>query len=154
MCWSYAREWCELQQSSTSGGVEEFAGPLFISIGDGGKLDKFLELNPFIPRDQAFVDGYEFSAYNAVGFGSFDAEFAKGAKVKTPQLGGIGQVWKYLTNVMELSPIEDPSAGIPEGVKRLGGTFVVNGDDVVYQWSDRLPGDTPELSDVLKYVLA
>ena len=33
------------------------AGPFFISIGDEVKLNKFLDLNPKVPRDQAFVDG-------------------------------------------------------------------------------------------------
>merc|ERR1712217_44640 len=99
-------------------------GPLFISIGDGPKLDKFLELNPFIPREQAFVDDYNFDAYNAVGFGSMEMgqEMPKDVKMKAPDLGGLSGVWKYMTNVMALSPIpegEKPD-GIPEGVKRLG----------------------------------
>ena len=31
---------------------------------------------------------------------------------------------------------------------------VVDGDEVIYQWSDRLPGDTPELGEVMKFVTA
>jgi len=69
-----------------------------------------------------------------------------------PDLGGFGGWWKYFTNVVKISPI--PKDGgmklgdVPEGVLRLGGTFVIKDDDVVYQWSDRLPGDHPVVQDV------
>ena len=43
---------------------------------------------------------------------------------------------------------------IPEGVLRLGGTFVVSGNDIVYRWSDRLPGDHPDIQQVLDTALA
>jgi hypothetical protein len=39
---------------------------------------------------------------------------------------------------------------IPEGVLRLGGTFVMNGDQIIYRWSDRLPGDHPDIEEVLQ----
>jgi hypothetical protein len=39
---------------------------------------------------------------------------------------------------------------VPEGVLRLGGTFVVKGDKVLYQWNDRLPGDHPDIQEVLE----
>ena len=125
-----------------------------MSIGDEEKLNKFLELNTSVPRSQMFVDGCDFEAYKSVGFGSLDiSQPVKGdIKMTAPQMGGLGGWWKYLTNVMSLSPVEPGKSGIPEGVKRLGGTFVVKGDDVIYQWSDKVPGDHPDLENVMKVV--
>lgn len=118
------------------------------------KLDTFLELNPFIPRDRMLVDGYDFKAYKGAGLGRFDEvdpEVAKSVKLEAPPFG-LGTWWKYLTNVMKVSPIPPDSklfgGGIPEGVLRLGATFVIRGDEVLYQWSDRLPGDHPDVSKV------
>jgi len=130
------------------------AGPFFISIGDAEKLNKFLDLNPKVPRDSAFVDGYDFTAYEAAGFGKLDGSdpnAAKGAKLAAPNLS-MGDWFKYTTNVMALSPVpKDLKFGeIPEGVLRLGGTFVVDGNEVVYQWSDKIPGDYPAVDDVLQ----
>uniref|UniRef100_A0A7S2CC10 Uncharacterized protein n=1 Tax=Florenciella parvula TaxID=236787 RepID=A0A7S2CC10_9STRA len=130
------------------------AGPFFISIGDAEKLNKFLDLNPKVPRDSAFVDGYDFTAYEAAGFGKLDGsdpDAAKGAKLAAPNLS-MGDWFKYTTNVMALSPVpKDLKFGeIPEGVLRLGGTFVVDGNEVVYQWSDKIPGDYPAVDDVLQ----
>jgi hypothetical protein len=123
-------------------------------------LQKFLELNPNIPPSRVFVDGYDFEAYKAVGFGSFgdnggNREAIKNIKMRAPNLGGgLKTWWQYLTNVMALSPVEKgkETSGIPEGVKRLGGTIVVSGDDIVYKWSDRIPGDTPSIADVMDIV--
>jgi hypothetical protein len=142
---------CELQLPD---GVK---GPLFVSIGDAEKLNKFLELNPYIPPENAFVDNYSMDAYKKAGFGSFrdlDPEAAKNIKMQAPDLGGVGGWWKYFTNTMALAPIEKGKklSGIPEGVLQLGGTFVVKGGDVVYQWSDTVPGDTPDLTEVLRIV--
>ena len=102
-----------------------------------------------------FVDGYDFDAYNSVGFGSLGESMnisASDVKMTAPELGGFGGWWKYISNVVSLSPVEPGKSGIPEGVKRLGGTFVVKGDDVVYQWNDKVPGDHPDLNDVMKVV--
>lgn len=151
-CWSYAKEWSELQPKIEASGA---TGPIFISIGDEEKLNKFLELNPAVQKDSMFVDGYDFDAYNAVGFGSLGESMdisASDIKMTAPELGGFGGWWKYISNVMSLSPVEPGKSGIPEGVKRLGGTFVVKGDDVVYQWYDKVPGDHPDLNDVMKVV--
>lgn len=126
-----------------------------MSIGDEEKLNTFLELNPSVPRSQMFVDGYDFDAYKAVGFGSFGMDQpvdTKDIQMTAPEMGGFGGWWKYLSNVMSLSPVEPGKSGIPEGVKRLGGTFVVKGDDVIYQWNDKVPGDHPYLNDVMKVV--
>lgn len=129
-------------------------GPLFVSIGDETKLQKFLELNGRVPRKQAFVDDYAFQAYETVGLKSMELgqEMPKNFKMTAPDLGGLPAWWKYITNVMELSPVESGSKEFPEGVKRLGGTFVIDGDDVIYQWNDRIPGDTPALEDVMSIV--
>lgn len=140
---------CELQLP------DDVAGPFFVSIGDAEKLNKFLELNPFIPLENAFVDDYSMDAYKTAGFGSFrdlDPEAAKKVKMQAPDMGGFGGWWKYLSNTVALAPIEKGKSGIPEGVLQLGGTFVVRGDDVVYQWSDTVPGDTPDLAEVLSIV--
>jgi len=137
---------------------EEIAGPLFISIGDDKKLGAFLGKNPKIPREQAFVDGYEFSAYKAAGFGNFDdtdKDEAKAAmkSMAAPDLeGGIKGWFDYFSVVGKVSPVPaDMKFGeIPEGVLRLGGTFVVSGDKIVYRWSDRVPGDHPDIREVLE----
>ena len=39
---------------------------------------------------------------------------------------------------------------VPEGVLYTGGTFVVQGDNVVYQWTDTIPGNHPVIEDVVK----
>lgn len=104
-----------------------------------------------------FVDGYQFKAYESAGFGRFDQgagkESAKQVKnMSAPDMdGGIVGWWNYLTNVAKLSPLpKDMKFGeFPEGVVRLGGTFVVNGDNILYRWSDRLPGDHPNIEQVL-----
>jgi hypothetical protein len=126
------------------------AGPFFISIGDQEKLQTFLDVNPTIPKDQSFVDDYDFKAYKAAGFGKFSdvkPEVAKQVKMSAPSVNW----WNYFTNVGKLSPIpKDMSFGeIPEGVLRLGGTFVIQGDDIVYRWSDRLPGDHPDIKEIV-----
>jgi|TARA_B100001142_G_scaffold227588_1_gene225699 hypothetical protein len=54
-----------------------------VSIGDGEKLTKFLDLNPNVPKDIAFVDDSDtFDVYEAANFGVFtDTKLAKGTKV-------------------------------------------------------------------------
>lgn len=98
-------------------------------------------------------DMTNFAAYKAVGFKSFtevDKETLKGVKMSAPDLS-FKQWLGYAGKVGKVSPIpKDMKFGeIPEGVLRLGGTFVVNGDDVVYQWSDRIPGDHPDIDEVV-----
>lgn len=133
-------------------------GPLFVSIGDSKKLDKFLELNPLIPRRQVFVDDYEFGAYGAAGLGKLgDEEVPKDVmdKMTAPNLGGIGGWWKYLSNSIALSPIEKGKEfEVPEGVKLLGGTFVVDGDKVVFEYKDPVPGVTPDTNSILAAIPA
>lgn len=38
---------------------------------------------------------------------------------------------------------------VPEGVLWTGGTFVVQGNEVLYQWTDTVPGNHPVIEDVL-----
>jgi hypothetical protein len=73
-----------------------------VSIGSVESLTKFLELNPTIPRDVAFVDDSEsFALYEAAGFGKFTD--AKPDKVELkPTNFTAGDWWKYLTNVTEV----------------------------------------------------
>jgi len=111
-----------------------------------------LDNNPYVPRDQAFVDGYDFEAYKSAGFGRFDEvdkEDAKKVKLGAPDIGLSGWL-NYFGNVIKLSPIPPGMkfGEIPEGVLRLGGTYVIKDDQIVYRWSDRLPGDHPNIEEV------
>jgi hypothetical protein len=119
------------------------------------KLSKFLELNPDIPSQLMFVDNYDFDAYNSVGFGSMkdlNNSKVKDIQLSAPKLGGFGGWWKYISNVASISPIEPGKQGIPEGVLRLGGTFVIDKDKLIYLWKDVVPGNTPDLEDVMKLI--
>jgi hypothetical protein len=129
-------------------------GPLFVSIGDSKKLNKFLELNPQVPRNQAFVDGYDFGVYQAVGLQKMELGYdpPKGAlgKMTAPKLGGVGGWLKYLKSSVELSPIpEGKENEFPEGVKVLGGTFVIDGEAVTFSYKNPLPGVEPDLAEVI-----
>lgn len=132
-------------------------GPIFVSIGDQEKLATFLEKNPTIDPQSMFVDGYDFAAYESAGFGKFtdaDQDTAKQVKLGAPDLK-FGQWMGYFGAVGKVSPIpKDMKFGeIPEGVLRLGGTFVVKGDEILYQWSDRLPGDHPDIKKVVSVAI-
>jgi len=122
----------------------------------------FCKQNPKIPRDSIFVDNdyKNFQAYESVGFTSSLTDEqtkinAKDVKLQAPDLS-MKQWMSYLGNVIKLSPVpKDQKFGeFPEGVLRLGGTFYVRGDDVLYQWNDRLPGDHPVIDDVLAIATA
>lgn len=77
-CWSYAREWSELQRINTAsdgGDALEDAGvkgPIFVSIGTPQKLETFLELNPNVRRGSILVDDYDHKLYKNLGFSRFD----------------------------------------------------------------------------------
>jgi hypothetical protein len=134
----------------------KIVGPIFISIGDTEKLNVFLDKNPYVPRDMAFVDDdmKGFSAYKKAGFGRFDEiDPAVARQVKLQAPAGINWM-TYLGSVMKVSPVPKDQklfgGGLPEGVLRLGGTFVVKGDEILYRWADRLPGDHPNIEEVWK----
>jgi hypothetical protein len=111
-----------------------------------------LENNPKIPQDLMLVDDYSFEAFNSVGFGKIgeNADLAvKGTKnMKAPSLTA-GRYFAYFKSVGKLAPIPKNVKGIPEGVLRLGGTFGINGKEVVYLYEDGVPGDHPIPSEVL-----
>jgi len=114
-----------------------------------------LEKNPYVSSDQVFVDDYDFNAYKSAGFGRFDEQDKETAKeasknLSSPNMGGASGWIDYLTSVMKISPIPEKMkfGDVPEGVLRLGGTFVISGDTLVYRWSDRLPGDHPDIEEV------
>lgn len=99
------------------------------------------------------MDDYSFDAYKAAGFGRFDQvdkEAAKNVKMTAPELG-FSEWMGYFSTVGKVSPIpKDMKFGdVPEGVLWTGGTFVVQGDDVLYQWTDTVPGNHPVIDDVV-----
>lgn len=127
---------------------------MFISVGNHAKLAKFLELNPKVNPLMALTDeSSTFEAYQAVGFGKIGDNVPNMGNLGMPKLSG-SQMWLYASNMMQLSPVDldDLKAEVPQGVLRLGGTFVIDGEDVVYAWSDSVPGDTPSVDEVLKVV--
>ena len=135
--------------------IQKLGGDItFISVSPTAeKLQKFLELNPEVPADRVFVDTSKtFEAYKAAGFGNLtDVDKSTKPEMKPPGFS-LQDWWKYITNVIALSPI-DPNeklTGPPEGVLRLGGTFVLNGDDIAFAWADAVPGAHPEPEDVVK----
>ena len=88
--------------------------------------------------------------YAAAGFGKIADTVPDKIDLKPPGFS-LSQWFAYLTNVAALAPIrkDEPLRGVPEGVLRLGGTFVLNGEDVLYAHSEELPGTSPEVSDVM-----
>mmetsp|Transcript_17852 Transcript_17852/g.53104 ORF Transcript_17852/g.53104 Transcript_17852/m.53104 type:complete len:136 (+) Transcript_17852:628-1035(+) len=117
-------------------------------------MQKFLDLNPLVPRDRLFCDDSPtFEAYASAGFGSIgeNSSVEDATRLTAPKLSA-GAWWRYLTNVASLSPVpKDLKFGeIPEGVLRLGGTFVVDDDAVRFAHADKFPGDHPAIADVLR----
>ena len=116
-------------------------------------MEKFLDLNPLVPRKSLFVDDSEtFEAYASAGFKNIGSDdTADASKLQAPKLTA-GAWWRYLTNVAALSPVPKnlKFGEIPEGVLRLGGTFVVDDDAVAFAHADKFPGDHPAIADVLR----
>mmetsp|Transcript_34150 Transcript_34150/g.72769 ORF Transcript_34150/g.72769 Transcript_34150/m.72769 type:complete len:150 (-) Transcript_34150:344-793(-) len=133
-------------------------GPIFVSIGTPEKLATFLELNPHVPRESILVDGYDHRLYKSLGFSRFDKVGINGAKeidaTKLFRFLGLGPggLWNYATRFLEMAPVEGEVdwSDLPEGGLRNGGTLVVKGDDVVYQWSDTIPSDVPDVAEVVR----
>lgn len=132
--------------------------PIFVSIGTPEKLDDFLGMNPCVPRGGILVDDYNHMLYKELGFGRFDeiADFgwldvAKAGKLLRFTDLGAGNLLKYTTKGLSLAPVKGRVdwRNLPEGGLRNGGTLIVKGDDVVYQWIDKIPSDVPNVNDVL-----
>lgn len=164
-CWSYAREWTllmeEIRQFNNDDDDQRqqnsILGPIFVSIGDEHRLNAFLDKNPDIPRSQIAVDGYDFAAYKEAGFGRFDEKPESVTKDVVPrpiELGGWKGWWTFLTSFMPLAPVTPdmkfPEMLTPEGLFWVGGTMVIQGDEIVYRWDDRNSGDHPNASKVLE----
>jgi len=103
-----------------------------------------------VPRDRAFVDeSPTFDLYEAAGFGKIGDFKPDNVDLAAPDFTP-GQWWDYIRNVAKLAPIrkDQPMTGVPEGVLRLGGTFVLDARDIVYAHAEELPGMSPEVRDV------
>ena len=129
-------------------------GPTFVSIGDAEKLNAFLDANPWMNKNRMFVDDYSFDAYKAAGFSRFDQidkESVSNIKMTAPQLS-FGEWITYFSTVGKVSPVPQKMkfGEFPEGVLWTGGTFVLQGSEVVYQWVDTVPGNHPVIEDVVE----
>lgn len=130
------------------------AGPLFISVGRPDQLATFLELNPELGSAKALIDDSpDFAGYKAAGFTNLlgDQELEEPPDFKPPKEMSLGKWWTYLRNVMALSPVpkEAKLGEVPAGVRVLGGTYAIDGDEVRFSWADAVPGATPEIDEVL-----
>jgi len=107
------------------------------------------------------VDDYDHKLYKALGFSRFDETIQMdragellGAAPKTLSLVnlGVNNLWKYVTRFVDMVPTEGNVdwSNLPEGGLRNGGTLVVKGENVVYQWSDTVPSDVPNVADVVQ----
>jgi len=99
------------------------------------------------------------STYGLAGLGTMSDGKAPSlstlGKMKPPR--GVNPI-KYITNVVALSPVDQSTmklGDVPEGVMRLGGTFVLkrtSDEDVacLYRHEDSIPGDHPEIEEVVR----
>lgn len=110
------------------------------------------------------IDNFD-ETYRKVGLSSMSDDSFKSSPPSFSTLSKMSaptnvNPFKYMSNVMKLSPIDKSNiklGEIPEGVMRLGGTFVLkkNGEEgleCLYRHEDEIPGDHPEIGEVLKYV--
>mmetsp|Transcript_123423 Transcript_123423/g.360409 ORF Transcript_123423/g.360409 Transcript_123423/m.360409 type:complete len:162 (-) Transcript_123423:180-665(-) len=131
------------------------AGPLMVSTGTPEQLATFLKANPVVPPECAFVDSSpDYDAYSNVGFGKLEfgkpVPDAEGLSLGPPDLGGFGGWMDYFGNVAAVSPKPKEEGQFPEGVKLLGGTVALRGQEVVFASADRVPGDYPAPAAVLE----
>ena len=133
-------------------------GPAFITIGEADQLKIFLENNPKVPKELIFVDETSLQAYNAMGLGQIFENKEKtakgGLKFKPPRLGGFGEWKKYLLNVGRVTPRGSTNQEIIKKVSKLGATYGVSGDKIVYTYEEGVPGDNPDINAVLSAVKA
>jgi len=131
--------------------------PIFVSIGTSEKLETFLEMNSCVPRDGILVDDYDHTLYKKLEFSRFDeAELVWSDTLKASKLLqftniGVANLLNYTTNALRMAPVKGRVdwRSLPEGGLRNGGTLIVNGEDIVYQWSDKIPSDVPNVNDIL-----
>jgi hypothetical protein len=126
-------------------------GPLFVSVGKPEQLQRFLEVNPEIDPKYALIDSSPtFEAYRSAGFTNLlgDTKLEKAPDFKPPKTMTGGKWFSYLQNVATIAPKPDRAFQVPDGVRVLGGTYVVDGDAVKFSHQDLVPGATPELKEV------
>lgn len=103
----------------------------------------------------AFIDSTPtFEAYRAAGFvnlmdSEYLAKLNKAPEMKAPGWLGFSKLLGYLKNFFFISPRPSTPNTIPEGVKVLGGTYVLDADSIAFSHQDKVPGATPEIADVL-----
>jgi len=104
------------------------------------------------------VDDYNHELYKQLGFSRFD-ELNKDDtnKINAKKLIsffslGIPSLFNYATRFGDMVPIEGSVDwnNLPESGLRNGGTVVVKGDDIIYQHSDLIPSDVPNVADVVE----
>lgn len=157
--WDYALAWQKEAPRLSRAGV---SGPLFISVGQPAQLKQFLEVNaPEMNGAAALVDdSADFAGYKAAGFGLMlgDVPLDTPPDFKPPKNMGPMRWLTYLKNVMELSPVTEEFkqtakfGDVPPGVKVLGGTYAIDGEQVSFSHADPVPGATPDIADVLAAV--
>lgn len=129
------------------------AGPLFISVGRSEQLATFLDIQPELGGAMALIDDTPtFEAYRAAGFNYLlgDKPLDGPPDMKPLTRMAAGKWWAYIRNVAGLSPIpKDMKFGeLPQGVKVLGGTYAIDGDDITFAHMDAVPGATPDIEEV------
>mmetsp|Transcript_51 Transcript_51/g.117 ORF Transcript_51/g.117 Transcript_51/m.117 type:complete len:104 (+) Transcript_51:185-496(+) len=98
-----------------------------------------------VPQRQAFVDAsVDQQAYAALNLRS---TFSEGAQLRPP--ADVDWI-SYFANIMELTPKPAREGEFPVGVTKQGGTFVLQGDRVLFASADRIPGDEPSVAEVLR----
>mmetsp|Transcript_11090 Transcript_11090/g.30643 ORF Transcript_11090/g.30643 Transcript_11090/m.30643 type:complete len:96 (-) Transcript_11090:602-889(-) len=75
-------------------------------------------------------------------------------KVRVP-FTTLGEYVKYFRIFLKLAPFTDDLGfgELPPGGLVNGGTIVIRDDQIVYEWKDALPGDYPNVQDVMDAAL-
>jgi len=107
----------------------------------------------------AVDDTPNFEAYRAAGLGLMgDTKLESPPDFKPPTTMGPAKWFKYMANTVKLAPVPKDAdfkfGEIPDGVRVLGGTYVLDGDAVVFSHQDAVPGATPDIDEVLSALAA